>query len=133
MEESEGEETVAAEVPLEIARGRALVDQFYLGELEKLRERFTPAFAEQMSLEAFAEMRRNVTLQLGSETEVLDERLGNLPDSILYVRWPGSSRPCRSVGRTATAIPRGSGSARSATPERGISTDASSSGREPKF
>lgn len=74
------------ELPPEIERGREYVRQFYRGELEDLHGRFTPAFAQQVSLEAFTEMRRTAGIQLGPELTVLDERLGTVGESTLYVR-----------------------------------------------
>ena len=77
----------AADIPAEIARGRELVRLFYLARLIDLHATFTPGFQKQLPLEGLKKMREQVAVQFGTETEVVDERLGTLPDqSVLYVR-----------------------------------------------
>ncbi len=62
----------------EIEQGRAYAHQFYRGELEALRARFTPGLARKVSPDQLAEMARTVSRQLGIERELLHERV--VPD-----------------------------------------------------
>jgi tetratricopeptide (TPR) repeat protein len=72
--------------PAEIVLGRSLVRQFYSGDLEGLHARFEPAFAAQMPLDKLVEMREKAAEQLGHEILLVDERLGRLGPTTLYVR-----------------------------------------------
>jgi tetratricopeptide (TPR) repeat protein len=77
---------VADEEGAELERGRTVVRQFYRGELEQIHSASSPSFAERMSLEQLVTMHRQVSRQLGPETEVLEEQVVGLPGSNLYVR-----------------------------------------------
>jgi tetratricopeptide (TPR) repeat protein len=72
--------------PTEIVAGRAIVRQFYRGELESLHELFAVDFAAEMPLESFIELHRTAARQLGAEREFLGERVGTLNESTVYVR-----------------------------------------------
>ena len=70
----------------ELERGRAVVRQFYRGELEEIHAMASPSFVERMSLEQLVAMHRQVSRQLGPETELLEEQVTELPGSRLYLR-----------------------------------------------
>ena len=58
-------------------------EQFYAGQLAALHGKFTTAMKESMSLEAFQTARSQFDQQLGSQTELLDERVEEKEDYLM--------------------------------------------------
>jgi hypothetical protein len=66
--------------------GRHFAEQFSLKKLEPLHEEFSAGFKETMNLPELQATWAQVALQLGSETELLDERVVDDPEYRIYVR-----------------------------------------------
>lgn len=67
-------------------QARQYAEQFYLKKLAPLHERFTADMKAAMNFEAFSKTRDQIDIQLGSETEVLGERVEPKDDYLIYVR-----------------------------------------------
>jgi len=61
-------------------------EQFYAGQLSALHGKFTTAMKESMNLEAFQTARSQFDQQLGTQTELLDERIEEKDEYLIYVR-----------------------------------------------
>ena len=66
--------------------GRMYCKLFYDGSLRPLHEKFSDEMREQMSYADFTSLRRQVKLQLGDETELLDESMLEKGDYVVYTR-----------------------------------------------
>ena len=81
-----GEAPPAGEHAAEIARARDYLRRFYRGELDELRQSFTPGLARSVSSEQFRDMHDRVSRQLGAESALLDERVSVSGATRTYVR-----------------------------------------------
>jgi hypothetical protein len=70
----------------ELAAGRAHVQKFYAGELETLHNSFSKEMQAELTLEALRATHRQVTEQLGTEREIVDEKITNKDGFTVYLR-----------------------------------------------
>jgi len=75
-----------AEPSREMEFGRSYTMYFYRGELGRVHANFTAKFKEAMSLAKLRDSRREVSLQLGVETELLGEEIVSKDEFKIYVR-----------------------------------------------
>jgi hypothetical protein len=68
------------------ATAREYVKLFYAADLQPVHDKFTDEMKGTMPFEDLQEMRRTVGLQLGDESELLDERIESRDGYVTYVR-----------------------------------------------
>jgi hypothetical protein len=73
-------------VSAEILDAREILDHFYKGELKEVYERFSVGFAAEMSRDQLTVIRKNVSDQLGLESEILNEKMEASEGYKVYVR-----------------------------------------------
>lgn len=66
---------------------RALTEQFYRGELQKLHDRFSDEMKQTLSLEQLQQMHAAVTSKFGKEKEVIGESSAPQGPYKAFVRW----------------------------------------------